>query len=205
MKIKDVAYLTGITKANIRYYESEGLLLPNRESNGYRTYDEEHVKSLLKIKLLRTLGLTVETIKLLGEGRTTLEAALTERKVQFQRQHESLALSERIVDMLLASQPEFDELKPEDYLAMLDGQTADSVSKDVNPKPVLPWRRMWARTLDFAIYNLILYALVPALFQGKGINLLLIPAEIMMLVAFEPVLLSLICTTPGKLVFGINH
>ena len=204
MKIKEVAYLTGITKANIRYYESEGLLLPNRESNGYRTYDEAHIKSLLKIKLLRTLGLPVETIKLLGEGRTTLEAALTERKVQFQRNHEELALSERIVDMLLASQPEFDELKPEDYLAMLDGQTADSVSKDVNPKPVLPWRRMWARTLDFAIYNLILYALVPALFRGKGINLLLIPAEIMMLVAVEPVLLSLICTTPGKLVFGMT-
>ena len=34
MKIKEVEQQTGITKANIRYYESQGLISPNRESNG---------------------------------------------------------------------------------------------------------------------------------------------------------------------------
>lgn len=44
MKIKEVEQRTGITKANIRYYESQGLISPNREANGYRTYDESHVR-----------------------------------------------------------------------------------------------------------------------------------------------------------------
>ena len=73
MKIKEVEMQTGITKANIRYYESQGLISPNRESNGYRTYDESHVKELLRIKLLRSLGLSIESIKALSDGKTTLE------------------------------------------------------------------------------------------------------------------------------------
>ena len=47
MKIKEVEQRVGITRANIRYYEEEGLLNPvrNRENN-YREYSEEDVKNL---------------------------------------------------------------------------------------------------------------------------------------------------------------
>ena len=38
MTIKEVEILTGITKANIRFYEKEGLLAPGRSSNNYREY-----------------------------------------------------------------------------------------------------------------------------------------------------------------------
>ncbi len=31
----------GMTRANIRFYEQEGLLAPARASNGYRDYSEE--------------------------------------------------------------------------------------------------------------------------------------------------------------------
>ena len=40
MKINDVEKLLGITKANIRFYEKEGLLTPGRMENGYREYSE---------------------------------------------------------------------------------------------------------------------------------------------------------------------
>ena len=47
MKIKEVEDLVGITKANIRYYEKEGLLNPKRnEENNYREYTLEDVRSL---------------------------------------------------------------------------------------------------------------------------------------------------------------
>ena len=36
MKINDVEQILGITKANIRFYEKEGLLNPSRNENGYR-------------------------------------------------------------------------------------------------------------------------------------------------------------------------
>ena len=36
MTIKEIELQVGITKANIRFYEKEGLLNPGRGSNNYR-------------------------------------------------------------------------------------------------------------------------------------------------------------------------
>ena len=42
MKIKEVENRVGMTRANIRYYEQEGLLKPTiRNENNYREYSEE--------------------------------------------------------------------------------------------------------------------------------------------------------------------
>lgn len=43
MKINDVEKQLGITKANIRFYEKEGLLTPSRSANGYRDYTEADI------------------------------------------------------------------------------------------------------------------------------------------------------------------
>ena len=204
MKIKEVEQQTGITKSNIRYYESQGLISPNRASNGYRTYDEFHVKELLRIKLLRTLGLSIESIKNLCDGKTTLAEALTERKAQFQGQHQELNMSEKVINSMLDSDFAFHEFKPEVYLALLDHEDAKTIQQDVNIKPLYPMRRLWARTLDFTFYNLILYLAAPGLYHAEGFNLFLIAAEVLMLIVLEPLLLSTVCTTPGKLVFGMT-
>ena len=55
MKIKFVEELVGITRKNIRFYEEQGLLSPQRADNGYREYEEEDVHRLMQIKLLRKL------------------------------------------------------------------------------------------------------------------------------------------------------
>lgn len=204
MKIKEVEQQTGITKANIRYYESQGLISPNREANGYRTYDESHVKELLRIKLLRSLGLSIEAIKALCDGNMMLEEALVERKAQFHGQHQELAVSERVINILLASDSVFHELKPEEYLALLEPEEVNPIQRDIITKPILPMRRLGARTLDFTVYNLILYLVAPGMFQTEGFNLFLILAEILMLIVVEPFLLSTVYTTPGKFIFGMT-
>ena len=38
MTVKEVEERTGLPRANIRYYESEGLIHPARGENGYRDY-----------------------------------------------------------------------------------------------------------------------------------------------------------------------
>lgn len=69
MKIKDVEKLTGLTAKSIRYYESKGLLMVERqEGNDYRDYTEENVRRLKEIKLLRYLDFSVEEIKQIFEG-----------------------------------------------------------------------------------------------------------------------------------------
>ena len=76
MKIKQVEELVGITSKNIRFYEEQGLLTPERAENGYREYHEENIKTLKKIKLLRKLGVSVEEIKSVLSKSISLEECL---------------------------------------------------------------------------------------------------------------------------------
>lgn len=76
MTIKELEARTGIVRANIRYYEREGLLSPRRLDNGYRDYSEEDVRTLEKIKLLRSLQVDLGTIRLVQQGKLALEQAM---------------------------------------------------------------------------------------------------------------------------------
>lgn len=50
MTIKEVEELSNMTRANIRFYEKEGLITPQRDSNGYRNYTEQDVDILKRIR-----------------------------------------------------------------------------------------------------------------------------------------------------------
>ena len=67
MKIKQVEELVGITKKNIRFYESQGLLDVERAENGYREYHKEDIARLQEIKLFRKMDLSIEEMKALFE------------------------------------------------------------------------------------------------------------------------------------------
>ena len=51
MNIRQIEEQLGIPRANVRYYEKEGLLHPQRGENNYRNYSEEDVETLKKIVL----------------------------------------------------------------------------------------------------------------------------------------------------------
>lgn len=90
MTIKEAEELVGITRANIRFYEKEGLLAPGRGSNNYREYSPEDVERLKKIKILRTMGIPVAEIRSFMEGRESLEALLGRRAGEISRELETL-------------------------------------------------------------------------------------------------------------------
>ncbi len=91
MKINEVETLVGITKKNIRFYEAEGLLSPQRNrENGYRTYSDEDVAILRQIKLLRKLGLPLSEIRSIQQGTITLDDGLRRHLVVLERQKENL-------------------------------------------------------------------------------------------------------------------
>ncbi|MCL6271538.1 Cu(I)-responsive transcriptional regulator [Sansalvadorimonas sp. 2012CJ34-2] len=61
MNISSAAEATGLTPKTIRYYESIGLVSPaSRRDNGYRDYDDQHVRELLFISQARELGFSLE-------------------------------------------------------------------------------------------------------------------------------------------------
>lgn len=63
MTVKEVETMLNISRANIRFYENEGLLFPERKSNRYREYSEEDISRLQKIIVLRKLGLGIDEIR----------------------------------------------------------------------------------------------------------------------------------------------
>jgi len=60
MHIKDLAESAGVTVKAVRYYESRGLIRPERATNGYRTYDDADVRIVREVRALLSLGLTAE-------------------------------------------------------------------------------------------------------------------------------------------------
>jgi DNA-binding transcriptional MerR regulator len=60
MHIKDLAQRAGVTVKAVRYYESRGLISPDRAANGYRTYGDADVRIVREVRALLSLGLTAE-------------------------------------------------------------------------------------------------------------------------------------------------
>ena len=68
MTIKEVEKKLNITRANIRFYEKEGLLQPKRCDNEYRDYSEDDLKRLEKILIFRKCNISIENIRLIFNG-----------------------------------------------------------------------------------------------------------------------------------------
>ena len=96
MTIKEVEQRAGITKANIRFYEKEGLLSPGRGENNYREYSEEDLRILEQIKFYRTLGLSIPAIRSLQAGQTTVGQLMDSRLSQIRAEMEELNQAEKM-------------------------------------------------------------------------------------------------------------
>lgn len=60
MRIGELASTVGITTKALRYYEERGLLEAPRRTNGYREYDESHLRVVREIQTLREVGFALE-------------------------------------------------------------------------------------------------------------------------------------------------
>lgn len=60
MRIGELASTAGITTKALRYYEERGLLEAPRRTNGYREYDESHVRVVREIQTLQEIGFALE-------------------------------------------------------------------------------------------------------------------------------------------------
>jgi DNA-binding transcriptional MerR regulator len=63
MKIGDVARRTGVSARTLRFYEERGLLSPSERSDaGYRLYEDDDLRRLMRIVALRQLGLGLDEV-----------------------------------------------------------------------------------------------------------------------------------------------
>lgn len=62
MRIGELAERTGTSTRALRYYERQGLLTAARGGNGYRTFEDSAVDTVLRIRALLAAGLPTDVI-----------------------------------------------------------------------------------------------------------------------------------------------
>lgn len=121
MKINEVESLAGITKKNIRFYEEQGLLSPRRNAeNGYRDYGETEVQILLRIRLLRKLGLPIEEIRQMLQGNLTVGDGMRRHLVSLERERRNLEKSLELCQELQGQDIPLDSLDAQGLLERME-------------------------------------------------------------------------------------
>ncbi|WP_346897586.1 MerR family transcriptional regulator [Clostridium sp. UBA7503] len=101
MKIKDAKLLTGLSAKTIRFYESEGLISVRRNSNAYRDYDEDNIKELKRIKILRQLEIPISKIREFKNGDLQLENILKEKLEELNKGELDIQSKKFTIEVLL--------------------------------------------------------------------------------------------------------
>ena len=207
MNIKEIEERSGLTRANIRYYEQEGLIAPVRRENKYRDYSEEDLETLLRIALLRSLGFSLEEIRRLQSGEADFAAAMRERSAALESEGQRLLAARNVCDAISREVTSYSALRPEDYL---NGFEPDVAAKQRDVAEPHPWRRYFARAIDLTIVGLMVSFVQFVLLHhnlvniSKGENVLCGLAGWGLLVLIEPLLLARFGTTAGKWCMGIT-
>lgn len=209
MTICEIEALSGLPRANIRYYEAEGLITPRRAENGYRDYSQADADTLLRIKLLRALGLTIEQLKTLACGEAALDAVLAERLQAMQQEQHALGRAEQVAEQLRQAKVDYQTLDAERYLAELENGMPAALQQDVQPKQHMLWQRFFARYLDVTLYHAFWVTLLPLLgynlFRNRNGGAMLVQVLSLLTMFFlEPLLLHIFAATPGKWLFGLR-
>ena len=154
MTIKEVEDRTGLVRANIRYYEEQGFFSAARGENGYRNYSGENVDTLLKVKLFRQLGFSLEDIHDLQRGDQRLEAALLRREEGLGREQLALDRAALLCRELREERADFATLDPRRYLDRLEEENHPAVLKeDRFPEDDFILRRISARFTQWLFWN----------------------------------------------------
>ncbi len=120
MTIREIETLSGMTRANIRFYETEGLLSPQRSGNGYRDYSEADLETLSRIRLLRVLHVSLEDIRALQEGKRKLSEVLEEQMEKLEAAREDIGKSREICELLCREGVEYQSMHAGQYLTALE-------------------------------------------------------------------------------------
>ena len=207
MTIKEIENISGIPRANIRYYEQEGLIAPKRLPNGYRAYSEEELAVLEKIKLLRGVGVSLEDIRALQNGEDELSSVMSRRLRELEGEAKAIEEAKQLCKAIKSAGESYNTLNAAKYMDALpeDAPPVVVIGPGVRHYPPCPWKRYFARAVDLLIYRTVWVVLFSfTLYGAMKLNLLLAVLTFVLMLVLEPLQLCLFKTTLGKLIFGLR-
>ena len=216
MKIKEIESLTKMERSNIRFYERKGLISPKRLANGYRDYSENDLQILLRIKLLRSLHISIDEIIALKGGSKSLSDILDNQIEKLEREEQDVSYAKDLCRAIQRDRVDFADLDAKKYLDGINksieetASTYFSIEGDEIPQVFHPWRRFMARAFDIFMYDIIWSAFLAFAFninimaRSNWEALLDTYIAIAIMLVLEPLLIKLFGTTPGKAIFGLR-
>lgn len=112
MRIGELSSRTGASVRALRYYEECGLLVPERNPNGYRSYDDRSVLVVERIRTLLSAGLNSDAIReilpcavddtvVLSGSCPELIEGLAQERARIDKSIEDLVRARSILDSLI--------------------------------------------------------------------------------------------------------
>lgn len=90
MKTHELEKELGISKHTIFYYEKEGIVTPQRDDNGYRSYSQEDLQKLIMVKFLRNLNISIDDVKAILNNELDFKECLKINQIHLEKQIKSL-------------------------------------------------------------------------------------------------------------------
>ena len=217
MLIRELEQKTGLERATIRFYEKEGFITPTRQENGYRAYSQDDSETLLKIKLLRQLGIPLDRIRALQQGSEDFATALTEQVNKLEHQMQDAERAKEVCQKLRDAGVTYASLDAAHYLRELTrvrpakpAWTPQPVPEFKQTTPTHPWRRYFARMIDYSLLNMAELFLLVVVLRIRPVNDFVYTVfgfaivTHLLWIPIEGLLLHCWGTTPGKWIMGIH-
>ena len=136
MTIKEVEQLLEVPRATVRFYEKEGLVSPDRGGNGYRDYADEDIEKLRKIIILRKIGMSLEDINDVFDGKRSLKEVLDTNITKLQKQMDELKGAMILSEKMKEDEAEIFSLDTDRYWGKIEeeekqGNLFIDIAKDI--------------------------------------------------------------------------
>ena len=195
MKIGELSERSGVSVRNLRFYQRKGVL------SGGRDFDEDTLLMVKEVRLLRSMGIPLEEVCKVVWRQETLYSVLLHQHFDLRKGTPEWVKS--TAEALMEQKAAFRAFDPDPYLTDAPGMPREGRLPYAN----CPWRRFFARTVDFSIYRTVVAVLffVFRIWRGPWyISLLDILLSALLMLLMEPLWLHFAGTTPGKALFGLK-
>lgn len=193
----------------IERFRDIGLVTPKRQEDGTWVYNETDGEMFRRLLLLEKIGFRENDFIGLRSKEKTLKQSLERQMLRL----EEGCLGKEICIQILEEGADLESFEAKRYLEQLNTHTGENIlsyTPNYRNQVFRPWRRYFARGLDFFVYQLIWDTFLGFVFhinlydEGWLISVVSTIIVAIMMLLIEPVLLNRFGTTFGKWVFGLR-
>lgn len=128
---KELANLAGVSARTLRYYDQIGLLVPARAQNGYRVYNAADVRRLQYILLLRSCGVSLESIvEALDTANFNLASMLQQHLTFLCRQRDELEKTIATAKAVVAGLEAFENMDDKERFEQIKKQSVANFEEE---------------------------------------------------------------------------